>query len=138
MRNFDHDDWLREFEVEVTNTSGKPIHFLDFFITFPDVRGHSGNPVGFGLKYGKPNLIKLETPIELEDVPIQPDEIHVLKIGESYLKGWEQSATRKNLPEGEPKKVELMFAHLRFGDGTGFQRTDGLPFNIHRKKAGHQ
>ena len=130
IRNFDNENWLREMEIEVTNTSGKPVYFLDFFITLPDVKGHSGNPVGFFLKYGRLKLIDLSTPIEPEDVPILPGGIYVLKIGESYLKGWEKSSTRKNLPENEPKKVELNFAYLNFGDGTGFRGTDAKPFDI--------
>ncbi len=135
VRNFKNEDWLRDVEIELTNTSSKPIYYFKIYITLLGVKGAYGNDVGFPLKYGRAELIRLEAPIEPEDVPIQPGEKHIFKVSESQLRAWEASATRKRLSKSLASEVELTFVQLRFGDGTGFRGTDGAPFDINKKKA---
>lgn len=138
VRNFKNEDWLRDVEIELTNTSHKPIYYFKFYITLLGVKGAYGNDIGFPLKYGRAELIRLDAPVEAEDVPIQPGEKHIFKVSESQLRAWEASATRKRLSKSLASEVELTFVHLSFGDGTGFQRTDGLPFDIHKRRAEFQ
>jgi len=123
VKNFHNVKWVRDLEVEVTNTSDKPIYFLEFFVVMRDVKSVNGNPVGFPLRYGRMALVDYTTPLQSDDVGIQPGETYTFKISERHLKGWE--INKENRPE--PKRVDLIFVQLNFGDGTGFQGTAGTP-----------
>ena len=123
VKNFHNEKWVRDLEVEVTNTSDKPIYFLEFFVVMPDVKSIIGSPVGFPLRYGRMALIDYTQPLQPDDVGIQPGETYTFKISERHLKGWE--INKGNRPE--PQRVDLIFVQLNFGDGTGFNRTDGTP-----------
>ncbi len=123
VKNFHNEKWVRDLEVEVTNTSDKPIYFLEFFVVMRDVKSVNGNPVGFPLRYGRMALVDYTTPLQSDDVGIQPGETYTFKTSERHLKGWE--INKENRPE--PKRVDLIFVQLNFGDGTGFQGTAGTP-----------
>lgn len=125
LQNLDTEKLLDKITVKVTNTSKKPIYYLDFQILLPDVLSARGNPLGFPLRYGRIDLIEIGTPIRPDDVPLQPGEVHVLKISEKDLEGFKQHAANMSLTQSEIKKVYLFFYSLNFGDGTGFSSTNG-------------
>src|SRR5882762_9993697 len=60
IKDFKNDAWLLDFELEVTNTSEKPIYFLDFFVIFPEFV-ENGGARGIPLRYGRLAFVKLET-----------------------------------------------------------------------------
>jgi len=135
IRNLNSDRWVYDLEIEVTNTSTKPIYYLDFFITIPGYKSKiTGNKLGFWFRYGRIQLVDFAEPLLPDDIPIAPGGKHTFKILESNAKGWEETSKREGRPE--PKVFNLQFQGLNFGDGTGFVTTAGEPVNMHRKVGG--
>src|SRR6266853_2267251 len=122
FKDLTNEHWLRDLEIEVTNTGDKPIYYLSLTIELPEVISPSGSVIGFPLRYGRHDLMDFRNRATPEDVPIQPGETYVFKVPENMVKGWEGLKSKQN-----PKKVELKFHVLHFGDGTGFHTTDGVP-----------
>lgn len=131
VRNLNSKRWVHDLEVEVTNTSDRPIYFLGFGIILPEIKAPTGHKIGFSLKYGRGELIDFSTPIQPDDVPLQPGEKHIFKIPEGIAKGWDSLKEKES--KQEPKRIHLIFQSLNFGDGTGFGDAGGTPVNIHRK-----
>jgi hypothetical protein len=135
IKNLNSDRWVYDLEIDVTNTSTKPIYYLDFFITMPGYKNKiTGNKLGFWFSYGRIELVDFAAPLLPDDIPIAPGEKHTFKIRESLAKGWEEQSKSEGRPE--PKILSLQFQELNFGDGTGFVTTAGEPVNIHRKSGG--
>jgi len=126
IKNLKTTSLLRDIEIRVTNTANKPIYFLELGIVLPDNLSPDGYPIDFPLQYGRPELIKLETPLEASDTALLPTESLLLKIPANYLVGFQRLVTKKKIADTEIKKVYLMFRHLNFGDKTGFSG-DGTP-----------
>jgi hypothetical protein len=132
VKNVNSKKWVHDIEVEVTNTSDKPIYYLDFYITLPEeIKSPLGGKVGFWLHYGRPELIVFSTPVLPDDVPLQPGEKYIFKIPESSANGWDHLREKEGRPE--PKFMKLIFQRINFGDGTGYSDTSGAPVNIHKK-----
>src|SRR5256714_239695 len=134
VKNLNNKKWVDDLEIEVTNTSTKPIYFLLFYVAFPEVRSppEANSPTGhiivFQMKYGRMDLIRLTAPLIPTDVPIQPGETYVFKTHKT-TEDWEHFRAVTNNPD--PRIVQLVFSNLNFGDGTGYLGTDGRPKNIH-------
>ena len=118
VKNVNSKRWAHDLEVEVTNTSGKPIYFFHFVVTLPDIRGEAGNKVGFWKHYGRGKLIDFSTPLETGDVPLLPNEKYTFKLSEGEAKGWDHM--RQNEGKPEPKRILIEFQGINFGDGTGY------------------
>jgi len=132
IRNLNSDRWVYDLEIEVTNTSTKPIYYLDFFMSMPGYKSkNTGNKLGFWFRYGRIQLVDFAESLVPGDIPLAPGEKHTFKIQESNAKGWEEASKREGRPE--PKVFNLQFQGLNFGDGTGFVTTAGEPVNIHKK-----
>ena len=130
FKNVDNPDWYRDFELEVTNTSDKPIYYLDLWLIYPEVISESGRRVGVVLRYGRTEFVHFDTTPLPADIPILPGATVTLKIPEQDQKGWLAHKIRENRPD--PKKVELSLTQVSFGDGTGFNGPDGrrYPYKI--------
>src|SRR4030095_4395923 len=89
VKNLDNEKWVRDLGVEVTNTSDKPIYFLELWVTLPELVLESGRPLGFPLRYGRIQFVDFNTVPLPEDVPIQPGETYTFSIDEKYQRGWE-------------------------------------------------
>jgi hypothetical protein len=126
VKNLDKDTWVRDFALEVTNTSNKPIYFLEFWLVMPEVISVNGRRVGFTLRYGRMEFVEFSTKAGPDDVPIQPGETYTFKISDEQCKGWETQKLAENRPE--PVVFELSFTQLNFGDGTGFNGSDAMPY----------
>jgi hypothetical protein len=131
VRNVNSKKWAHDIEVEVTNTSEKPIYFLSLYLNLPGINGLLGSKVGFWLRYGRVELMSFSAPLKPDDLPIQPGGKYTFKIPESSAKGWDYLREKERRPE--PKVMKLIFQVLNFGDGTGFLDTSGAPVNIHKK-----
>lgn len=126
IKDIKNEQWVREFELEVTNTSEKPIYYLSMYVLLPEFIGPSGGVRGMPLRYGRMDFIKHDTRPIPEDVPIKPGETYTFKIPETDQRGWYDRQARG--PVTNPRKLQLIFSGLSFGDGTGFGGTTGLPY----------
>lgn len=126
IRSIKNDQWVRDFELEVTNTSDKPIYFLDFFLVIPEVTSESGGTLGMPLRYGRMAFVKQATRPLADDVPIMPNETYIFKIAQRDQRGWYKHKAVGYMRD--PKKIELIFVNLSFGDGTGFRGTTGISY----------
>jgi hypothetical protein len=130
FKDLKNEKWLRDFELEVTNTGDKPIYFLSLAISLPEITAPyviapDGNKIGFSLHYGRRELVDIETKAGPDDVPIKPGETYLFRFSDLTVQGWERFRQRENKPDA--KKLILHFQILSFGDGTGFVSTGGIP-----------
>lgn len=135
VRNVNSERWVYDLEIDVTNTSTKPIYFLSFFLTIPGYKDKTtGNKLGFFFRHGRIELVSFTEPLRPDDDPLAPGETHTFKISEGLAKGWEDQSKREGRPE--PKVLKIQFQGLNFGDGTGFETTAGEPIDIHKRRGG--
>ena len=125
LKDAKNEEWLGELEVEVTNTGTKPIYYLHISVFLPDVFAPTGYPFGYPLKYGRTALVDLDEPVRPDDVPLRPGEVVVLKVPAERAELWRRGRAEGDRPN--PKKIELIFNNLNFGDGTGFVGGKPLP-----------
>lgn len=123
FKDMKNEKWLRDFELELTNTGDKPIYFLSLLVWLPETKFSAGLNVAFSLHYGKSRLGDIKTKAEPDDVPIKPGETYVYSFAYKQ-EAWE--AFKHEEKWTQPKKLQLKFQILSFGDGTGFWRNDGL------------
>jgi hypothetical protein len=124
--------WLRELEIEVTNTGTKPIYFLAMGLLLPENRGPDNNLIGWSLLYGRSDLVDVTAPLKPTDVPIKPGETHVFTIAERFVTAWEGMEREGEVTQ--PKRVQVVFQLVNFGDGTGFWGGTAAPLP-HPKKS---
>ncbi|MGB9181367.1 MAG: hypothetical protein WCB68_19200 [Pyrinomonadaceae bacterium] len=133
IKNIEVEKKLREVEVEITNTSDKPMYFINLWLDLTGVKSDSGVQVTMPISYGRVELSDFQTEITPNDVPLQPGETFTFQIPESSKAGWEKFKARGKRPE--PMDFELSFGRIVFGDHTGFAGTQGTPFPINRKQS---
>ena len=124
IKDLKNEKWVRDFQLEVTNTGNKPIYFLSLLIDLPGVTAPDGIGMAFSLHYGRSQLASLEIRAEPDDVPIKPGETYVFSFPNNKQQNWERFRQRENKPDA--KKLILHFQILSFGDGTGFWGNDGM------------
>ena len=127
-------NWFRDIEIEITNTSDKPIYFLSLDVIMPDVLTDRGVMVTFPIQYGRGAFYDHNTKPTREDVPIEPKETMTFSFEENYKTGYE--AWRNKNKKNDPLKLEVWFSHLSFGDGTGFTSFSALPFPFKQEDLG--
>ena len=116
FKDLKNEKWLREFELEVTNTGDKPIYYLDIAMD-TDVGYEVGGPkIGYSLRYGRLELSDIVTKATTDDVPIKPAEKTILTVQGAEL--WEKGVREKRWPEATRFKAHIQI--LSFGDGTGY------------------
>jgi hypothetical protein len=125
VKNLNKQNWVREVEVEVTNTGVKPIYYVGFILSMPEVISEVGNSVAVDFSYGRGGIGDFRNRPTSEDVPLLPGETCVLKVPKNQMSGWESARDRRKW--SEPKKFRLKFYLLHHGDGTGYGTLGGLP-----------
>jgi hypothetical protein len=116
FKDLKDENWVREFELELTNTGDKPIYFI-YIELISDVK--LGNlPLVFSLVYGRAELGDIITKAQAEDPSIKPGETFVFKIHPGQVPAWEQSVREKSHPDAS--RIKAMIQMLSFGDGTGY------------------
>jgi len=80
FKDLKNEKWLREFELEVTNTGDKPIYFLLIHLG-TNVKFDGGPEIVYSVMYGRPELGDIVTKATSEDVPIKPGETIYLSVG---------------------------------------------------------
>jgi len=127
LENKEKKEVIKELRIKVTNTSNRAIYKLNLFLTVLDVLSPSGNKYGFSQVYGTyRNGEGLDVPAQPYDMRLEPGESYVFQVkkkeAEMFKRGMEK------LKNSYPKKFEVKFHFLIFGDGTGFLDTSGSPF----------
>lgn len=134
VKNLDAEEgeWFRTLEIEVENTSDKPIYFIFLVIEFPDIPAPTADAVtGFVLRYGDDRFGGVSEHAIPEDDPIVPGETHVFKIPLERAEGLENMKKRKKLSTEATKNITLDFQIISFGDGTGYH---GYKYHDSNKK----
>lgn len=132
LKDMNNDKWTSDLELEVTNTSDKPIYLLELWVEMPEVISENGRRMGFTLRFGRSDFIDFDARARPDDSTIQPKQIHVFKIDERFQKGWAAYKTRAH--KADPKRIEITFTQLSFGDGSGFNGSDAKPYPYVRDK----
>ena len=123
IKDLKNEKWLREFELELTNTGDKPIYFL--YITMDtDVKYERVGPtIVFPLTYGRAQLGDIVTKATSDDVAIKPGETIILTAGDATA--WEKAVREDRWPESTKFSAKIQV--LSFGDGTGYFGTELYP-----------
>lgn len=124
FKDLKNERWAREFELELTNTGTKPIYFVNLHVV-TDVKAAAGFRIVFPLTYGRSDLGDIKTKAEPTDVPINPGDTISLQIHPRQLDAWDIARQKENRPF--PKRLQVTFQTLSFGDGTGYFGTDATP-----------
>ena len=132
--NTENKNWFRDIEIEVTNTSDKPIYFLSLDIVMPDVLSDTGVMMTFPIRYGRTDFYDHNTKPVREDIPIEPKATYTFSFEENNKIGYE--AWRGKNKKNDPLKLEVWFSHLSFGDGTGFTSLSAIPFPFKQAEVG--
>ena len=119
-------NWFRDIEIEITNTSDKPIYFLSIDVRMPDVTSERGVVMLFPLRYGRVEFYEHNTKPLPEDKPIAAKATYTFAFEEDNKVGWD--AWRAKNQKNDPMTLEVTFNHLNFGDGTGFTSMSAIPF----------
>lgn len=132
--------WVRELELEVTNTGDKPIYFFDIHLrtnvapgieVILDDMNRDGLLV-LTVEYGRAELGDLRSKPGPDDVPIKQGETFIFTIHPGEVGGWEMAIRDGAHPQ--PTRVQLIFQSLSFGDGTGLLGSGGQPYPSPRKQ----
>ncbi|MBA2704605.1 MAG: hypothetical protein H0U60_12240 [Blastocatellia bacterium] len=130
FKDLKNEKWVREFELELTNTGDKPIYFA-FIDLITDVK-IGGTPLVFSLVYGRAELGDIVTLARSDDSSIKPGETYVFKIHPGQVPAWEQGVADKSHIEALRIKAKLEM--LSFGDGTGYFINKPYPRGQHQSK----
>jgi len=133
LKDMNNDRWTSDLELEVTNTSDKPIYLLELWVEMPEIISENGHRVGFTLRYGRAAFVDFDARPIPDDKPIEPKETYVFKIEEKYQQSW--AAYKAKNHKADPKRIEITFTQLSFGDGSGFNGSDAKPYPYVREKA---
>ena len=126
LKDMNNDRWTSDLELEVTNTSEKPIYLLELWVEMPEIISENGHRVGFTLRYGRAAFVDFDARPVPDDKPIEPKETYVFKIEEKYQQSW--AAYKAKEHKADPKRIEITFTQLSFGDGSGFNGSDAKPY----------
>lgn len=124
VKDLKNEKWVRDFQLEITNTGNKPIYFLSFLLDLPGITAPDGRGMAFSIHYGRSRLGDIGNKAEPDDVPIQPGDTYIFSFPDSKQLSWEGWLKREKKPDA--KKLILLFQILSFGDGTGFWGNEGL------------
>lgn len=133
FKDMKNEKWVREFELELTNTGDRPIYFLYLMLILPETIV-AGNELAFPLVYGRPEIGDIKTKATYEDIPIKPGETYQFKIHPGQVLAWEKAVREEG--RLQPHKVLMHFEILSFGDGTGYAGNDGEPLPHPKRSPG--
>jgi len=120
--------WHKDFEMQITNTSGKPIYYFSLFIMMPGVTTDDGATMVFNVFFGRAELVDANERPRPDDKPLMPKETYTFVIplkNQIAWEGWQKKNNKFEVP-----KIEIVFDHLSFGDGTGFTSTGAVPYPV--------
>jgi hypothetical protein len=122
FKDLKNERWARDFELEVTNVGDKPIY--EFYLLLnTDVKAAAGFRIGSAVSYGRTELGTVGAMPTPDDIPLKPGESVILKIHPGQLDAWDVMRKKESRPF--PKKIDVVFQSLNFGDGTGLYGSGG-------------
>lgn len=127
LENKEKKEVVKELRIKVTNTSDRPIYKLHLLLTVLDVLASDGNKYSFSLNYGTYRSGEpLDVPAQPNDMRLESGESYVFQIGKKQAEMFKKGMEKYH--DHYPKKFEVKFQFLIFGDGTGYLDTSGSPF----------
>jgi hypothetical protein len=133
-KDLKNENWSKDFELEITNTGEKPIYTFYLLLLF-DVPNEFEDELVAPVYYGRAEIGNPRAKAGPEDVPIKSGESQVFKIHPNQITAFEKGRREKHWRL--PTKVTIKLEILTFGDGTGFQTNQGVPFPRVISKAKH-
>jgi hypothetical protein len=122
FKDLDNERWARDFELEVTNTGDKPIYSFSLLLKL-DVTAAAGYQIVAPISYGRIELSDHRIKAKPDDYYLAPGDSVILKFWPSQIEWWEKARQEEHRPH--PKKIQVKFQNLSFGDGTGFMGNEG-------------
>src|SRR5258705_3103622 len=116
FKDLKNKDWVREFELEFTNTGNKPIFFV-FMYLITDVK-LNGSALQFPVLFGRPELGDIVSKASPDEPAIKPGETYVFSLSASEVTRWEDSIRKGHLADAT--RIQVLPQEMSFGDGTGF------------------
>ncbi|MGB5037984.1 MAG: hypothetical protein WBQ66_15350 [Blastocatellia bacterium] len=110
------DMWLRDLAIQIEITSNKPVYMAKFYLTLPQITV-GGNPFGFRVFYGRPQLGALNPP-EPGDQPLYPGDRITFKLTAPAYATFCQLRSANQWPIVSQIVLGLQYAN--FGDGSGY------------------
>ncbi len=118
VRHLNAENFPAELELVVKNVSDSPIYGIYVAGIFQE----AGRAMM--LYFGRPALaFHAETPT-VDDQPLLPGKLGVLRVEPNVAKGTLSAIANGNLPLGQTLQLQFVFQTLSFGDGTGYQLKD--------------
>ncbi len=118
-KDLKNENWVSDFEVEITNTGSKPIYTFGLSLYF-DVPNDYWRADYFraDIIFGRLELSGIGAKPTADDIPLKPGESKVFTLHPldvlTLKKGRREKGWRL------PTKVKIKLGNLNFGDGTGF------------------
>jgi hypothetical protein len=126
IRNQESETWWKDLEIEVKNTSSKPIYFVRAYLLFPDEKQSSGES-GIRLGWGDPEKLDGRNYANPEAERVEPGKNFILTIPEMFFKGLK---AKQRLRPAATRNLVLEFTNIYFGDGTGFEGSQLRDFRV--------
>ncbi|MEN3334778.1 MAG: hypothetical protein V7641_4143 [Blastocatellia bacterium] len=121
VRNLQSDNFLRDMEIVIKNTSTKPICYIHTSMRLPDlIIPENGLTYAFPVIFGAHRLLIDEEIPSPEDPRINPGETYVLKIEKGIWKGFETYRSTHTVDPSATYRIQLIIQIFRFADGTGY------------------
>lgn len=130
FKDMKSEKWVRELELEVTNTGDRPIYYLDLLLVSDVTIG--GSHFVFPLAYGRDALGNIISKATSEDIPIKPGETLVFKIHPGQISAWEKDV--RGGKHADAGSLQIKLETLSFGDGTGLFGNSGTPYPLARRE----
>jgi hypothetical protein len=125
VKDANNKSWTRDIQIDITNTSDKPIYLFTLFLELPDIK-ENGATMVFEITFGRTELVDETKRPRAEDKPLLPKETYTYQISDKLQHLWEDWKKVKH--QDDTLKLEVQFQYLSFGDGTGFHTRQGVPF----------
>src|SRR5580765_2428961 len=116
FKDLNNERWARDFELQVTNTGDKPIYSFSLLLKL-DVTAAAGYQIVAPISYGRIELSDHRIKAKPDDYYLAPGDSVILKFWPSQIEWWEKARQEEHRPH--PKKIQVKFQNLSFGDGTG-------------------
>jgi len=114
------EDWLRNFKIEVVNSSKKPVYFVSYVLVLPALKAKYG-PVAIAFSYGRRELMDVMLAAKPTDVPIPPGGKTELKVSQEEYEAVRDFARECQAPLASINNSRLLIQQVNFGDSTGWQ-----------------
>lgn len=118
VNNLQASEFPKGFQLEIKNTSKKPIYYLEIDLVLPDSRGYFPSPLVLRLLFGNRKLMNQDTYAKPDDPCLNPGESMVLEPYGKTAQYMYKHLVDRGLHEIVTGRVMLAPQIVNFGDGT--------------------